>query len=93
MSDLNSDGVKDLVTADDSTTRKRTPGQRERYFPGHAVIQNRNGSSAVAVTDINSNGESNLVTTDDGDTTASVLLGNGNGTFQARQTITTGNRP
>ena len=35
--------------------------------------------------DFNGDGKSDLVTANDGDNTASVLLGNGNGTFQAKQ--------
>ena len=34
--------------------------------------------------DFNGDGKSDLVTADSGGTTASVLLGNGNGTFQAK---------
>jgi len=45
---------------------------------------------SVAVADFNGDGKSDLVTADaDGDT-ASVLLGNGNGTFQAKRSFGTG---
>ena len=40
--------------------------------------------------DFNGDGKSDLVTADDYDNTASVLLGNGNGTFQAKQAFGTG---
>ena len=43
--------------------------------------------------DLNGDGKSDLVTVDAGSNTASVLLGNGNGTFQAKHLFTTGIGP
>ena len=43
--------------------------------------------------DFNGDGKSDLVITDYSADTASVLLGNGNGTFQARRTYSPGNHP
>ena len=43
--------------------------------------------------DFNGDGKSDLVTADYGDNTVSVLLGNGNGTFQAKQSFGTGTGP
>ena len=43
--------------------------------------------------DFNGDGKSDLVTANDNGTTASVLLGNGNGTFQAKQDFATGSGP
>ena len=40
--------------------------------------------------DFNGDGKSDLVTADGDDDTACVLLGNGNGTFQAKQAFGTG---
>ena len=51
------------------------------------------GTNAVAVADFNGDGRSDLVTSDGTDSTASVLLGNGDGTFQARQAFGTGSGP
>ena len=43
--------------------------------------------------DFNGDGKSDLVTADYWSTTVSVLLGNGNGTFQAKQSFGTGSQP
>ena len=43
--------------------------------------------------DFNGDGKSDLVTADYTGDTVSVLLGNGNGTFQAKQAFGTGTRP
>ena len=42
---------------------------------------------SVAIADFNGDGKSDLVTADHDDNTASVLLGNGNGTFKAKQIL------
>ena len=42
--------------------------------------------------DFNGDGKNDLVTANDIGNTASVLLGNGNGTFQAKQSFGTGSR-
>ena len=53
------------------------------------------GSSpfAVAVADVNTDGKLDLAVVNPGSTTVSVLLGNGNGTFAAKQDFTTGTNP
>ena len=48
---------------------------------------------SVAVDDFNGDGKSDLVTADSASDTASVLLGNGDGTFQAKQFFGTGTWP
>ena len=47
----------------------------------------------VAVADFNGDGKGDLVTADNNSNAVSVLLGNGNGTFQAKQSFGTGNVP
>ena len=62
---------------------ERAAGQRRRHLPG----RRRPSPSAVdpysvAVADVNGDGKPDLVTANYGDNTVSVLLGNGDGTFQ-----------
>ena len=48
---------------------------------------------SVAVADVNGDGKPDLVVANQGSNTVSVLLGNGNGTFQAQQTFAAGPKP
>ncbi len=47
----------------------------------------------MAVADVNGDGKPDLVVANYGSNTVSVLLGNGNGTFQTQQTFATGSEP
>src|SRR5204862_447537 len=48
---------------------------------------------SVAAADVNGDGKPDLAAANYGSATVSVLLGNGNGTFQAKQDFATGARP
>lgn len=49
--------------------------------------------NAIAVGDFNGDGKIDLAVTNEGDNTVSILLGNGDGTFQSQTTIATGVAP
>jgi hypothetical protein len=96
--DLTGNGKVDLVTANEgdntvsvllNTTSRgaTTPTFTQRTF---AV-----GSSpfGVAVADFNSDGKPDLVVANKGDSTVSVLPGNGDGTFGQQQTFAVGSQP
>jgi Bacterial type II and III secretion system protein/FG-GAP-like repeat len=59
------------------------------------VIQLPSGfaPASLATSDLNSDGHTDLVVVDQGNNSVSVLLGNGNGTFQARTDYPTGDSP
>ena len=60
-----------------------------RDVSGQAGLRHGKPALLVAVGDFNGDGKSDLVTADFSGNTASVLLGNGNGTFQAKQSFGT----
>ena len=49
--------------------------------------------SASAVGDVNGDGIPDVVTANSGDATVSILIGNGNGTFQLQRTVAVGRNP
>ena len=62
--------------------RGRVPGQRRRHLQSQATYATDRGPTSVAVADINGDGMPDIVTANYGGNDVSVLLGNGNGTFQ-----------
>ena len=63
--------------------RQRAAGQRRRHVPGRSrPTPSGTVPTRVAVADLNGDGKPDLVVANYGDNNVSVLLGNGDGTFQ-----------
>jgi hypothetical protein len=99
VADLTGDGYLDLVTANSgSDTVSVLLSNGDGTFQPQRTFAAGHGPVALAVADINGDGKPDLIVTDEGTQsdlgdTVSVLLGNGDGTFQAPQTFTVGGVP
>nr|RNJ67110.1 MAG: hypothetical protein EDM05_22565 [Leptolyngbya sp. IPPAS B-1204] len=96
--DFNRDGVPDLVVALASPAISNNLavflGSGNGSF-GSPLLLSANGLSSFSVVtgDFNGDGNSDIVTANFGSDTVSLLLGNGNGSFQAAQTFQVGKQP
>ena len=94
MADFNGDGKSDLVVPDTAASTWRVcclaMGMERFRLSGPSPPGRRSLSRGG---DCNSDGKSDVVTADNSDDTASVLLGNGNGKFQAKRSFSTGRLP
>jgi hypothetical protein len=95
--DLNGDGIPDIATVDQRTATTSVGrvfvllgnGDGSFQAPHHYDVGDPgNYAAAVAMGDFNRDGKTDLATADDNEGTVSVLLGNGDGTFQAPQHYT-----
>jgi hypothetical protein len=68
-------------------------GQARSGFVAPLAFDARGWSVSVAVGDFNGDGIPDLAVANNGDNTVSVLLGNGDGTFQAAQNFAAGSNP
>ena len=100
VADLNGDGKPDLVvtnTASGQSSISVLLGNGDGTFQSQQMLDVGNLFTSVAVADVNGDGKPDLIVgveLGSGPTGAiAVLLGNGNGTFQAPQTSAAGIRP
>jgi len=85
LADVNGDGLLDALTANSSgNSASVLLGNGEGTFRAPTVYALSSGASPVrvVVADVNGDGRLDLLTANSGGSSASVLLGNGNGTFQ-----------
>jgi hypothetical protein len=96
VSDVNGDGKPDLVVANsNSNTVSVLLGNGNGTFQAQQTFATGSYPGSVAVSDVNGDGKPDLVVATGGSNAGilSVLLGNGDGTFQTQQTFATGSHP
>lgn len=90
---LNGDAAQDLVTANQSANSVSVLLNSFGDFFIHTEYAVGAAPLCVAVGDLNGDGNRDLVAANSGSSTVSVLLGDGNGSFGAKQDFSTGNDP
>ncbi len=93
VSGITGNGTLGLNLADNGTIRDLAGNRLEIGFASAIVTDLGNGQSTVKMGDVNGDGKLDLVATNDSSQTVDVLLGNGNGTFQDKQTFAVGRNP
>lgn len=94
LSDMNGDGIQDIVTANTSTSQVSVRlGNGDGSFKAESSATVGTTPSSVAVADFNGDGIQDVVSASSVNHTVSVLLGNGNGTLRTQQTFAVGRTP
>jgi len=96
LGELDGDGKLDIVVAGDSAKASVFLNNGNGTFKAktdYTVGAGSNFIYSVVLGDLNGDGKLDIVATDASADKTSVLLGNGNGTFQARTSYTTGDNP
>ena len=99
--DYNEDGWPDLYVANDATPNQLWINQRNGTFADEGLLSgaalnasgNPEGSMGIASGDFNLDGNTDLAVANFHSNDVSVLLGNGDGTFQSQVTYAVGNNP
>ena len=98
VADLNGDGKPDIIVANsasDTVSVLLNLGGGKDYvnFAPQTTFATGRQPFSVAVADLTGDGIPDIVTANAFDNTVSVLLGNGDGTFQTQRTFAVGSRP
>ena len=93
IEDLNGDGAMDVVAVGNGFVRTLLGNGSGSWFNLGPVFAAGGGASSVEVNDVNGDGRTDIITADSTDSTVSVFLGNGDGTFQARMAYSSGLAP
>src|SRR5207302_1744444 len=102
LGDVNGDGKPDLAVANSGDSLSQGNTVSVLLGNGNGTFQSKQtfptgptGSRpfSVALGDVTGDGNQDLAVSDNGSNTVSVLLGNGNGAFQAQKTFAAGSIP
>lgn len=89
LGDVDGDGALDIVTANyfDNTSSVLLGNGNGTFNPGTTYVVSADGVSptTIALADLNNDSALDIVTSGEFNSELAVLIGNGNGTFQARQ--------